>query len=213
VDAHALYERGRAQHARSLVALEARARLVATARLAAAAAGIVLLGSIVWGSLGRWAWEALGAVALAFVVLVFIHARVYDAIQRASAALRFHERGLARLALAWDRLPAQSGRFRSADHPFTDDLDVFGRVSLMQIVDATETLFGEERLGRLLAARDPGVWPDEVIARQQAVRDLAGRVAFREALAIAGAVLVDDKPDPSALLRWAEATDRPPSAL
>jgi hypothetical protein len=213
VDAPATYERGRAEHSRSLAALEARARLVATARLATVAAGVALLGAVVWGSFGSWAWEALGASVLMFVALVFIHARVYDAMQRASAALRFHERGLARLALAWDRLPPSTDRFCSAEHPFARDLDVFGRASLMQLVDATETLFGEERLARLLSASDPGPWPGDVVGRQQAVRDLATRVSFREAIATAGGLLADDKPDPAALLRWAEATDRPPSAL
>jgi hypothetical protein len=213
VDASATYERGRAEYSRSLAALEARARLVATARLATVAAGLALLGAIVWGALGPWAWNALGASVLAFVALVFVHARVYDAMQRASAALRFHERGLARLARAWDRLPNRSDRFCSAAHPFSRDLDVFGRASLMQLVDATETLFGEERLARLLSATDPGVWPDDVVGRQQAVRDLSARFAFREALATAGGVLADDKPDPAPLLRWAEGTDRPPSAV
>jgi ABC-type multidrug transport system fused ATPase/permease subunit len=213
VDASATYERGRAEYSRSLAALEARARLVATARLATVAAGLALLGAIVWGALGPWAWKALGASVAAFVALVLVHARVYDAMQRASAALRFHDRGLARLALAWDRLPNRSDRFCSAAHPFSRDLDVFGRASLMQLVDATETLFGEERLARLLSATDPGVWPDDVVGRQQAVRDLSARVVFREALATAGGVLADDKPDPAPLLRWAEGTDRPPSAL
>lgn len=213
MDASATYERGRAEYSRSLAALEARARLVATARLATVAAGLALLGAIVWGALGPWAWKALGASVAAFVALVLVHARVYDAMQRASAALRFHDRGLARLALAWDRLPNRSDRFCSAAHPFSRDLDVFGRASLMQLVDATETLFGEERLARLLSATDPGVWPDDVVGRQQAVRDLSARVVFREALATAGGVLADDKPDPAPLLRWAEGTDRPPSAL
>jgi hypothetical protein len=97
-----------------------------------------------------------------------------------------------------------SERFKSADHPFTSDLDVFGRGSIMQLVDATETRFGEERLARLLSLDDPGAWPDDVVARQQAVRDLAGRPAFRESLATAGGVLADDKPDPAPLLAWAE---------
>jgi hypothetical protein len=108
---------------------------------------------------------------------------------------------------AWEKLPATSERFRMGDHPFTNDLDVFGRGSLMQLADATETLFGEERLAKLLSLEDPGTWPDETAARQAAVRDLAARPAFREALATAGGVLADEKPDPAVLLGWAEAKD------
>jgi hypothetical protein len=207
VDARATYEQGRQARGREVAALEGRARTFGTARLVLALAAIVGIGGLVWGHFGSWIGVALGIDAVVFVACVVLHARVIDAKERASAALRFHEKGLARLDHAWERLPVTSERFRASDHPFAGDLDVFGRGSVMQLVDATETRFGEERLARLLSLEDPGAWPDEALARQAAVRELAGRPAFREALATAGGVLADDKPDPAALLAWAEARD------
>ncbi len=207
MEAKATYEQGQQARSREVASLEGRARTIGTVRLAIALAALVMVGGLVWGHFGSWAGLALGALAIVFVAFVVLHARVIDAKDRAAAALRFHERGLSRLAHAWERLPVTSQRFRSSDHPFAADLDVFGRGSIMQLVDATETLFGEERLAGLLSLEDPGVWPDETAARQAAVRDLAGRPAFREALATAGGVLADDKPDPAALLAWAEAKD------
>jgi len=204
MDARATYEQGRATRAREVAILEARASRVATARLAVAASAIALVGGIVWARWGQWAWAAIAAVVALFVVLVVVHARIFDAKERAAAALRFHERGLARLARDWDHLPVTSARFQSVDHPFTRDLDVFGRASLIQIVDATETRLGEERLAHLLSIEAHGVWPDAVLARQHAVRDLAARFAFREALSTAGGVLGDEKPDPSPIIAWAE---------
>ncbi|MDP8998753.1 MAG: MutS family DNA mismatch repair protein [Myxococcota bacterium] len=202
------YERGREARAGEVASLDARANFIATARLSLAGVALVLVGGIVWARLGAWAWMALGAIAIAFVLLVFVHARVHQARERAAAGLRFHERGLARLAHDWDHLPMTSARFGSRDHPFTADLDVFGRASLMQLVDVTETRFGEERLASLLSLESPGAWPDDVMARQLAVRDLAARFIFREALSTAGGVLADEKPDPSPILRWAEAHGR-----
>jgi hypothetical protein len=193
--------------ARAVAAFEARAGRIATARLTLAALALVLLGGIIWARLGSWAWCALGASVLAFVVLVFVHARVHEARERAAATLRFHERGLARLDHAWDRLPTGSARFKSHEHPFAGDIDVFGRASLMQLVDATETRLGEERLARLLSLESPGTWPDDVVARQQAVRDLASRFELREALSTAGGVLADDRPDPTPVIAWAEGKD------
>ena len=84
----------------------------------------------------------------------------------------------------------------------------------MQLVDATETRFGEERLAKLLSLEDPGAWPADVQARQQAVRDLAradarsGRLSPRR-----GASLADEKPDPAPLLAWAEEKTRLSPAL
>ncbi len=203
-NARAIYEQGRAARAREVAALEARASRLATARLVIAVAAIAMVGGIVWARWGAWAWEAIGAAGALFVVLVVVHARTFGAKERAAAALRFHERGLARMAHDWDQLSTSSSRFRSFDHPFTGDLDVFGRASLMQLVDATETRFGEERLAHLLSLESHGVWPDEVLARQKAVRELAARFVFREALSTAGGVLGDDKPDPSPIVTWAE---------
>jgi len=213
VDARAAYERGSYERTREVASLEARARAIGLARLALFAAALGLVVGIVWGGLGARGWTALAIVVVAFVSLVFFHSGVVDAKERALAALRFHERGLARLAHAWDRLPSTSARFRSPEHPFAADLDVFGHASLMQLVDATETLFGEERLARLLSLPHPGAWPGDLLERQHSVRDLAARFAFREALATAGGVLADERPDPASLLAWAEEKQLLPGAL
>jgi hypothetical protein len=213
VSARATYERGRDAHLREVAALDSRAGRIATARLALAMAAIALLGVVVWARPGAWAWATLVGVVVAFVVLVFVHARVHEARERVAATLRFHERGLARIAHAWDKLPTTSERFRSADHPFTGDLDIFGRASLMQLVDVTETRLGEQYLAHLLSLETPGVWPDDPVARQQAVRDLSTRFAFRERLSTAGGVLADEKPDPSPIMAWAEREDRLPPLI
>ena len=130
------------------------------------------------GAAAVWAWLGVGVLVLVFVRLMVVHARVDRELTRAAAAQRFHERGLARLDRAWDRLRTTSERFRTPGHPFADDLDVFGRASLMQLVDATETRLGEVigwrggsgrrrwRRGRrwrrsspdMQAARDLGCW-------------------------------------------------------
>jgi ABC-type multidrug transport system fused ATPase/permease subunit len=213
VQALATYEQGRDAHRRTLAQLEGRSRAIGAARLVIAGAAIALVGGVVWAHLGSIAWGGLALLALGFVGLVIAHARVHEAIERSRSGLRFHERGLARLALAWDALSPASERFKSADHPFTGDLDVFGRASLMQLVDATETRFGQERLAALLSLESPSDWPREVVARQEAVRDLSSRLVFREAFAIAGGVLADERPDPTPLIAWAEGREAPPSAL
>ncbi|HEY4015121.1 MAG TPA: MutS family DNA mismatch repair protein [Polyangiaceae bacterium] len=211
MDARTAYEQGRELNARAVAAYDGRSRQIGTARLVVACAALALLGVLVWVSHGAWVWAALAGTLMAFGALVVVHARVLDARERAAATLRFHERGLARLSHAWDALSAGSSRFLDADHPFAGDLDVFGRASLMQLVDATETRFGEERLAQLLAQEDPGAWPDDVVARQGAAQELAPQLPFREALSTAGGVLADDRPDPTAILAWVEGNDPLPA--
>ncbi len=207
MDAPTHYARGRGTRTAEVAALDARSRALGWARLGLVVLALLLLGEVVWGPLGATGGWALGAVAASFFALVVVHGRVIAARDRAAAALRFHERGLARLARDWKSLPDKSARYLSADHPFAADLDIFGQGSLMQLVDATETGPGEDHLARLLSMPDAGAWPQEASERQLAVRDLAARAPFREAIAVAGAVLAEDKPDPAALVSWAEATD------
>ena len=219
VDARASYLKGRDERARDLREAEIRARSVGTARLVIAVAAVGLVVANVWGPLGSVAWWGVGAAVAAFAALVIVHARILARAERAAAALRFHEHGLARMDDKWSDLPATGARFASADHPYTDDLDVFGPASLFQRLDRTETRFGEERLaGWLIAASEP-VDLEGVRVRQAAVRDLAGRVGFREKLSAAGAIADGgasrgagrsapdpEKPDPAPFLAWAEGS-------
>jgi MutS domain V len=206
MDARAIYTESRGSFARRVEEREARSRLLGLTRLVLAAAAIALLAAIVWVPLSPAAWAGEGALAVVFAALVVIHSRVIEEKGRAAAALRFHERGLARLDGKWTESLATGDRVRPKDHPFADDLDVFGRASLFQRLDATETQFGEERLAALLSATELPEWPAAVEERQAAVRDLAGRVGFREKLSALGALLGEEKPDPRPFLQWAEGS-------
>jgi hypothetical protein len=142
-----------------------------------------------------------------------IHAQTEKTKERELAGARFHKRGLSRVSLAWGELPIDSERADASAHAFAADLDIFGRGSLMQLVDATETGLGHKRLATLLSLEDPGDWPREPAARQAAAQDLVNRVAFREALATAAALLSDEKPNAAPILSWAEGSSEAPSSL
>jgi hypothetical protein len=206
VDARATYVEGKERRARDVAACERRSRAIGTLRLLVAAGAIALLGAMIWTQLPRALYWGEALFAIAFGALVFVHARVSREQERAEAALRFHERGLARVDGKWTELTPDGARFRSAEHPYEGDLDIFGRASLFQRIDATETHFGEERLAALLSRTDVRGWPDDVRARQAAVRELREKVAFRESLSALGAIALASKPDPAPFLKWAEGS-------
>jgi hypothetical protein len=203
-DPRATHTAGREARARDVRAAELRSRSIGTTRVLVALVALAAVVLRVWGGAGEWAWGLFAACFVGFGALVVIHARVAALADRAAAALRFHERGLARLDDRWSDLPATGARFAREDHPYTDDLDVFGHASLFQRIDATETRFGEERLAAWLTAACEPVDLAVVKRRQEAVKDLAPRVPFRERLSAAGAMLAADKPDPAPFLAWAE---------
>jgi hypothetical protein len=201
-DPRAAYAAGRDARARDVSTLDARASAIGTARLVVAVAAVALLGGMVWGHLARGWWGLVFALVGGFVALVMVHAGIHARKDRAPAALRFYERGLARLDNRWGEFASTGARFLTDDHAYADDLDIFGRASLFQLLDATETHFGEERLASWLATGEDS--PEVIRARQAAVRELAPRLELREKLSALGAVAGEGKPDPLPFLAWAE---------
>ena len=210
------HEKALAARKEALSGLEAKANTIATARLVAA---LVAIGFVVaWGflKLASAPLLALGAV-LAFVVLVVLHSRIYGAKEKMLGAVRFHENALARMAGKWRAFPTSGDRFASVTHAYGGDLDVFGRASLFQLVDATSTRYGEEVLAKWLSGEDlgsGGTFADVVVKKQAAVADLAPRMELREELAALGSLLGDSKPDPRPFVMWAgQAKEKLPSWL
>ena len=156
------------------------------ARLGYARLTVFALGALTaWLAFGRGAvhpgWLALPVVA--FLGLVRWHAQVISERELTARAIAFYERGIARLQDRWADGGEPGDRFLVPDHVYAADLDLFGRGSLFELLSIARTRAGEETLARWLLTPAP---PDEIAARQEAVRELAPRLDLREALALAG---------------------------
>lgn len=120
---------------------------------------------------------------LVFIPLAFAHGRVLNARDRAARAAAFYERGLARLEDRWQGGGNPGERFRNPAHLYAEDLDIFGRGSMFELLATTRTSGGEAVLaGWLLAPASI----NEIHDRQRALDDLAPRLDLREDLAILG---------------------------
>lgn len=205
-DPRAKHEALLAKRREAADALERRARGIGNLRLVAAAGAIVLVGTIAFANVPKEMWLGVAACVLGFGALVVVHARIHAQKEKAAAAMRFHERALARMAGKWRSFPSTGERWAVPTHPYAGDLDVFGRSSLFQRIDVTSTRYGEEVLARWLSGEEvSGDFFDVVTKRQEAVKDLAPRLILREELAALGALLddKDEKPDPRPFVMWA----------
>ena len=195
---------------------EQRAALWTARRDAYAARGVVLsrlrLATFLGGAALAWwgvsrsspAFVTAGAILLlAFAVLVVRHARVIDGLERADAARDVNLQGLARLRRDWASLtdvPAPPTVDFEA-HPYARDLDIFGHASLTRWLGPGATEMGTSRLIAWLLG--PAV-PEIVRARNQAVRELAARPEWREALSTEGRLGRIRQRDLEAFLSWLE---------
>jgi hypothetical protein len=159
----------------------------------------VALLALGWGGLASYWLLVLPAVV--FGVLVQRHDRVLHDRDAAARAMAFYERGLARIEDRWVGKGEPGERFSDDRHPYANDLDLFGRGSLFELLSIARTRTGEDTLARWLTA--PAT-PAQLADRQQGVSELASALDLREALSLAGTD-VRAGVNREAVLAWAEA--------
>ena len=178
-----------------------RFRWIGNLRLAVAIAGVVLAFFVFGETVVSPMWLVV-PVAL-FITLVIVHARVVDRWERAKRAVQFYERGLARLENRWIGLGESGDRFRNPEHVYAEDLDLFGKGSLFQLLCTARTRAGEDVLASWLLAPSS---TEDVAKRHQAVGELRDLLDLREDLAVAGDA-VRSGIDAEAVARWGTAPE------
>ena len=86
-------------------------------------------------------------------------------------------------------------------HPFSIDLDVFGKGSLFQFLNRTSTQIGRGRLAEAL--REPCQKPELIIEIQRAVAELKDQMEWRQDFQAIGLVYEDKKTDKDKIVKWA----------
>ena len=122
--------------------------------------------------------------SLAFVPLLFVHARVLNARDRAARAAAFYERGLARLEDRWQGTGERGERFRDPDAPLRRGSRSLRRRRAVRAAGHDAHARRRGRARRLAAARPP--IRRRFATRQAAVAELAPRLDLREDLAVLG---------------------------
>jgi hypothetical protein len=180
-------------------------RLTQVERVAGNLRVVVFLGGLVLAVLvvlpPQLPWWWLAALVITFVGVSAWHRRVSWAMHRAARAAAYYERGLARIGGAWVGSGDPGTRYLSEAHLNAQDLDLFGRGSLFQLLNTARTRNGQDTLASWLLS--PAEIP-EICSRQEAVRELATRLDLREDLSLLGATAHTDV-DLDGLGRWGEA--------
>jgi hypothetical protein len=144
-----------------------------------------------------------GLILLAFIAMVRQHRRARRELRAARAALRWAETGLARLGRSWDLLPAPASP-APPDHPWANDLDLFGYASVASLLGPVHTPQGKASLASwLLEPSGPKATAD----RQAAVRELSARPELLEAVGVESELAWEKRapeknPDFQPFLEW-----------
>jgi hypothetical protein len=147
-----------------------------------------------------YVWALVALAWVVFFVVVAVHGALVTRETEVKERIGIVDRWLMRIA---DKLPAPlpGSPTPNPAHPYALDLDVFGASSVFQLLDDTRTAPGTSTLATWLSMR---ATPDEINARQTAVRELSDRVTFREDLAALGVNGETRGRSVEPLIEWAE---------
>jgi hypothetical protein len=190
-----------------IVEHERRHRLFGYFQLACAGAAV----AVVWAALAKDAFSVAWVMVpvAVFTALLIVHDRVLAALERRRRAERHFTRAIARIDGNWAGHGESGARYLDPAHPYAQDLDLFGKGSLFELLCTARTHIGEETLARWLLHPAP---PEEVRRRQEAVEELRPRLDLREDLAIV-AEEARTGIDPVSLAAWGEAPSLLPANL
>lgn len=145
-----------------------------------------------------WWWPA-GILLIIFVSLVLFHERLVNRQKFNDACITAIEQELEAINGRYSSFN-DGNEFNDPSHIFTTDLDIFGDKSLFQALNRTATLSGRNMLGSWLKC--PLTDKSEIIARQEAIKELALKPDWRIRLRAHGLVAGEEKKDLELLFDW-----------
>jgi hypothetical protein len=175
----------------------------------------VFLGALALAFFATSISEQLGLITLilglvVFGVVVRLHRRVEAQTRQFQIWLHIKQTLLARQALDWPRIPPALPVAASPKHPFEIDLDLMGDYSVHQLLDTTVTVEGSTKLRNWLLQEVPDY--QQILERQNLVRELIPQTSFRHKLALFGAGPTSKRWSASVLTQWL-ATPNPDDRL
>ncbi|KZE82256.1 DNA mismatch repair protein MutS [Myroides marinus] len=142
----------------------------------------------------------VGGAVIAFLILLRIHVG-YSWRMRYVQALKDVNRDELSF-LEKDERPFEDGsEFKTTEHPYAFDLDIFGYKSLYQYLNRTATFIGKQKLADLLKGK---LSANEILENQEAVKELSQKAEWRQEInAYSKLANLDDK-SYQRLKKWSE---------
>jgi len=139
---------------------------------------------------------------LPLFILVKIHNRFFIRKEWLETQARIIQEELQ--ALSGDYSSFEDGKeYVNPEHPYSFDLDIFGRRSLFQSINRTCTFFGKARLAKWL--QNHLHEKTSIEKRQEMVREISEHTLFREQFRVAGLVHHGQSSDAEKIQAWSQS--------
>ena len=139
---------------------------------------------------------------LPFFILVKVHNRLFIRKEWLETQARIIQEELQ--ALSGDYSSFEDGKeYVNPEHPYSFDLDIFGRRSLFQSINRTCTFFGKVRLAEWL--QNHLHEKASIEKRQEMVREISEHTLFREQFRVAGLVHHSQSSNAEKIQAWSQS--------
>lgn len=198
IDRTEIYQERVTRYQELLTTEQKKQKITSFARLGA----FLLTVALVWLAWDFGAMATMAGIAVgigSFTFLVKKHTKLKKHIAYLEAMVKQNE----------DEMSAGYGGFitfeegnmyMDHEHPYTNDLDIFGRGSLFQYINRTTTLPGRDLLASWLA--QPELDIEVIKTRQKAVQELDPKLDWRQDFQTAGDPSEEKADDQAMVLEW-----------
>lgn len=138
-----------------------------------------------------------------FIGLVIYHNNIFEYKERLDLLVKINEKGLKRISGQFKEFRDNGLEYLEEEHPFINDLDVFGNNSIFQYINSTVTKGGREELVKLLK-REKVFNNAQIKERQEAVKELGDKAQWRQKLIVEGKLKNSKNMDLPSLIKWSK---------
>lgn len=150
-----------------------------------------------------WPWLYLsGLLFLGFLVVAYIHEGMQAELKRASLLVKIYRESIARCRRDWDEIDVPKIELERNQIALSTDLDLFTDSSIFKLLGITRTPLGTSTLKEWILN---GALADEVKQRQDAVKELAEHIDWREDFQLTCEQLGAGQSGPSRFLEWTQS--------
>ena len=178
------YEKEIKKHSRKL-------DFVSNLRLAIVAIGFIMVFYTYFYVDVRTSWVVLFTSLLVFIIMVKVYNKFKGKVLTLVKLAHINSKNIERVQGKWTDFEDDGSEFICKEHPFSYDLDVFGKGSLFQWINTGVTTIGRKKLKNALAS--PVKDKDTIVLRQHAVEELAREIDWRQQFNSLGLLLNSSK--------------------
>ncbi|QNO15097.1 DNA mismatch repair protein [Alkalicella caledoniensis] len=187
-----LYENKLSKYKKDAKKARSKMDIISNLRLAVVLIGLIAMLYNYFYVSERASWITLIVGAIIFFILIKYYNKIKYQVLSLESLIKINKSNIQRLKGHWTEFEDSGDDFIDKDHKFSFDLDVFGRGSLFQWMNVANTPRGRSKLNHLLTSENN---KEIILSRQEAVKELANDLDWRQELHSLGLLLKEKTDD------------------